>query len=293
MASGLEHYIGCIRQIPRLTPQEEAALGALCIAGDASAQKRMVEANLRLVVHVAYRFQNRGLSVDDLVAEGNIGLMRAAEKFNPGLGTFATYAVWWIRQSIKRAITRAQHIRLPENVALDVYRLMRTQRQLRLDLGREPTELELQVETEASPRAMRVFRDGTTNTVSLDAPLAVDGEGDFTLADQLAGEQPEPVSETLSLREVLGSRLQDLDAMSGEVLTLCFGLNGESPRTLRDIARHFGVSIGWIGQVRDKALARLKRKLTKYLEQNTPESESDRLQKELQALRDLAMAAAA
>lgn len=292
MVSGLEHYIGRIRQISRLTPEEEAAVGALCADGDVSAQKRMVEANLRLVVHVAYRFQNRGLSMEDLVAEGNIGLMRAAEKFNPDLGKFASYAVLLIRQCLQRAITRAQHIRLPENVALEVYRLLRAGRQLRLDLGREPTELELQVETSASPRAMQVFRDGITNTVSLDAPVSVDGDGDFTLADQIAGEPPEPVSEALSLREVLRSPLKDLDAMSRDVLTLCFGLNGEPPRTLKAIARHFGVSIGWIGQVRDKALVRLKQKLTKYLDRNTLENERDSLQKDLQALRDMAMATA-
>ena len=95
MASGFDHYIACIRQISRLTPEEEAAVGALCAAGDASAKQRMVEANLRLVVHIAYRFQNRGLSMEDMVAEGNIGLMRAAERFDPDLGTFASYAVWW------------------------------------------------------------------------------------------------------------------------------------------------------------------------------------------------------
>ena len=292
MASGLEHYIGCIRQIPRLTPQEEAAVGALCAAGDVSAQQRMVEANLRLVVHIAYRFQNRGLSMEDMIAEGNVGLMRAAERFKPDLGTFATYAGWWIRQSIQRAITRSQHIRLPENVALEVYRLMRAQRQLRLDLGREPTELELQVETEASPRAMRVFLEGITDTVSLYAPVSVDGDGDFTVADQLAGEQPEPVSETLSLVEVLRPHLNDLDPMSGKVLTLCFGLDGQPPQTLQAIARDLGVSTGWIRQLRDKALTRLRRKLAKYLERETLESERDRLQADLQALRNLALAAA-
>lgn len=293
MELGLEHYVGCIRQIPRLTPEEEATVGALCAAGDALAQQRMVEANLRLVVHVAYRFQNRGLSMEDMITEGAMGLMRAVEKFKPDLGSIATYAVWWIRQSIQRAVTRAQHIRLPENVALEVHRLARAQRQLRLDLGREPTELELQVETDASPRAMRVLRDGMTNTVSLDAPNSVDGDGDFTLADQLASEQPEPVSEALSLVEVLRPHLKDLDATSAEVLTRCFGLNGEPPQSLEAIARHFGVSHARIGQVRQKALTRLRRKLAKYLERKTGDIESDRLQKELQTLRNLALAAAA
>jgi RNA polymerase sigma factor (sigma-70 family) len=258
-----------------------------------SARQQMVEANLRLVVHTAYRFQNRGLSMDDMVAEGNIGLMRAAERFNPELGTFGSYAVWWIRQSIQRAITRARHIRLPEKVALEVYRLTQAQRQLRLDLGREPSELDLQVATEASPRAIRVFMDATINTVSLDAPLSVDGDSDFTLADQLAGEQAEPVSEALSLVEVLRPHLDDLDNMSAAVLTRCFGLNGEPSQTLEAIARDLGVSNGWIRQVRDKALTRLKQKLTKYLEQKTLESEQDRLQEDLQALRNQALAAAA
>jgi RNA polymerase sigma factor (sigma-70 family) len=252
----------------------------------------MVEANLRLVVHVAYRFQNCGLAMEDMIAEGTIGLMRAARKFKPQLGRIGTYAAWWIRQSIQRAITRAQHIRLPDYVALEVHRLARAQRQLRLELGREPTELELQVETEASPRAMRIFLDQITNTISLDAPLSVDGDGDFTLADQLSIEPPEPVTETLSLIEVLRPHLKDLDAKSRQVLALCFGLNGESPLTLEAIARNFGVSTAWIRQVRDKALLRLRRKLTKYLEQKSPESERDRLQEHLQALRNLAMAAA-
>ena len=267
-------------------------MGALCAAGDVKAQKRMVEANLRLVVHVAYRFQNCGLSMEDLIAEGSVGLMRAAERFKPDLGTIATYAVWWIRRSILRAITRSRHIRLPDNVALEVHRLGRARRQLRLDLGREPTRLELQVETEASPRAMRVFLDESTYTVSLDAPLSVDGDGDFTLADQLAGEQPEPVSETLSLVEVLRPHLADLDATSAKVLTLCFGLNGEPPQNLEAVAQVFGVSRARIAQVRDKALMRLRRKLAKYLERKTGDTESERLQKDLQALRDLALAAA-
>jgi RNA polymerase sigma factor (sigma-70 family) len=290
---GLAHYIGSIRQIPRLTPEEEAAVGALCAAGDVSAQKRMVEANLRLVVHVAYRFQNCGLAMEDLIAEGALGLMRAAERFKPDLGRIGTYAIWWIRQSIQRAIRHAQHIRLPENVAVEVHRLARAQRQLRLDLGREPTELELQVETEASPRAMRVFVDGITHTVSLDAPITADGDSDLTLADQLASEQPEPVSEALSLVEVLPLHLKDLDAMSAQVLTLYFGLNGEPPRSLEAIARKLGVSSAWIGQVRDKTLARLRQKLTKYLERKPEDTESDRLQQELQALRNQALAAAA
>jgi RNA polymerase sigma factor (sigma-70 family) len=289
----LEHYIGSIRQIPRLTPEEEAAVGALCAAGDVSAQKRMVEANLRLVVHVAYRFQNCGFAMEDLIAEGALGLMRAAERFKPDLGSIGSYAVWWIRQSIQRAIRRAQHIRLPEKVAIEVHRLARAQRQLRLDLGREPTELELQVETEASPRAMRVFLDGITHTVSLDAPITADADGDLTLADQLAGEQPEPVSEALSLVEVLRPHLEDLDATSAQVLTLCFGLNEEPPRSLDAIALQFGVSSAWIGQVRDKTLARLRHKLTKYLERKPGDTESDRLQKDLQALRNQALAVAA
>jgi RNA polymerase sigma factor (sigma-70 family) len=252
-----------------------------------------VEANLRLVVHVAYRFQNCGFAMEDLIAEGALGLMRAAERFKPDLGSIGSYAVWWIRQSIQRAIRRAQHIRLPEKVAIEVHRLARAQRQLRLDLGREPTELELQVETEASPRAMRVFLDGITHTVSLDAPITADADGDLTLADQLAGEQPEPVSEALSLVEVLRPHLEDLDATSAQVLTLCFGLNEEPPRSLDAIALQFGVSSAWIGQVRDKTLARLRHKLTKYLERKPGDTESDRLQKDLQALRNQALAVAA
>lgn len=292
VTSGLEHYLGCIRQIPRLTPQEEAEVGALCAAGDVSAQRRMVEANLRLVVHIAYRFQHLGLPMEDMIAEGALGLMRAAERFKPELGRFGTYAVWWIRQSIQRAVTRAQHIRLPQNVALEVHRLSRVQRQLRLDLEREPTELELQLETGASARAMRVFLEGITRTVSLDAPLSQDGEGDFTLADQLSEAQPEPVSEVLSLVEVLRRHLKDLSAMSAAVLTRCFGLNGEPPKTLEAVARDFGVSTARIGQLRDKALVRLNQKLRQYLEGTTLERERDRLQKDLQALRKLALAAA-
>ena len=268
-------------------------MGALCAAGDVLAQQRMVEANLRLVVHIAYRFQNRGLAMEDLIAEGAMGLMRAAERFRPELGTIGTYAGWWIQQSIQRAIRRAQHIRLPDNVAIEVHRLARTQRQLRVDLGREPTEMELQLETDASPRAMRVFLEGITHTVSLDAPLSVDGDGDLTLADQLADEQPEPASEILSLVEVLHPHLKNLDSTSVEVLTLCFGLNGEPPQSLEAIARLFGVSDAWIARIKDKALTRLRQKLTKYLEQRTLERERGRLQEELQDLRNQAMAAAA
>jgi len=290
VALGLEHYIGSIRRIPRLTPEEEAVVGAQCAAGDVSAQRRMVEANLRLVVHIAYRFQNCGLSMEDMIAEGALGLMHAAERFKPDLGSIGSYAGWWIRRSIQRAIARSRHIRLPESVAIEVHHLARAQRQLRLELGRDPTELELQVATEASPSAMRVFRQGMADTVSLDAPLTLDGEDDFTLADQLAGEQPEPTSETMSLGELLGPQLKVLDPMSVEVLSRCFGLNGEPPETLESIAQDLGFSRTRIAQVRDKALKRLKRKLTRYLEQQVPKS--DDFQREIQAFRKFLLEAA-
>jgi RNA polymerase sigma factor (sigma-70 family) len=265
-------------------------VGALCAAGDVSTQRRMVEGNLRLVVHIAYRFQHCGLSMEDLIAEGALGLMRAAERFKPDLGSIGSYAGWWIRRSIQRAIARSRHIRLPEGVAAEVHRLARTQRQLVLDLGREPTELELQLATEASPLAMRVFRQGAADTVSLDAPLTLDGEDGFTLADQLAGEQPESISETMSLVELLGPQLDDLDPMSLKVLSRCFGLNGLPPETLESIAKDLGFSRTRIAQLRDKALKRLKRKLTRYLEQQT--SERDKFQREIQAFRKQLLEAA-
>jgi RNA polymerase sigma factor (sigma-70 family) len=286
---GLEHYIGSIRQIARLTPEEEAAVGAQCAAGDVSAQMRMVEANLRLVVHIAYRFQNCGLSMEDMIAEGALGLMRAAERFNPDLGSIGSYAGWWIRRSIQRAIARSRHIRLPESVAAEVHQLARAERELRLELGRGPTELELQAATEASPQAMRVFQQGMADTISLDAPLTLDGEDDFTLADQMVGEQAEPTSEKMSLVELLGPQLKDLDPMSVEVLSRCYGLDGQPPETLESIAKDLGFSRTRIAQVRDKALKRLRRKLTKFLERQV--SEREIFQKEFQAFRKLLLEA--
>jgi len=258
-------YLAEIACIPLLTREEEQALARRVQAGDEAAKQRLVEANLRLVVQIARRYLNRGLPLPDLIEEGNLGLLRAVEKFEPQRGTrFSTYATWWIRQAVTRALAnQARTIRLPVHVELLLARYVREQSRLTQTLGRTPTAEELAQALGTSAREIAELEEVRQHPVSLDAPAG--GESSATLGDLIADRATMP-SETLADlfrdRADLASVLDDLAANERTVLRRRFGLEGDPPETLETIGQRLGLSRERVRQLEGAGLRKLRALLT-------------------------------
>ena len=258
-------YLAEIARIPLLTREEEQALARRVQAGDEAAKQRLVEANLRLVVQIARRYLNRGLPLPDLIEEGNLGLLRAVEKFEPQRGTrFSTYATWWIRQAVTRALAnQARTIRLPVHVELLLARYVREQSRLTQTLGRTPTAEELAQALGTSAREIAELEEVRQHPVSLDAPAG--GESSATLGDLIADRATMP-SETLADlfrdRADLASVLDDLAANERTVLRRRFGLEGDPPETLETIGQRLGLSRERVRQLEGAGLRKLRALLT-------------------------------
>lgn len=267
-------YLKEIGSIPMLGPEEEIEVARRMKAGDPDAKKRMVEGNLRLVVSVAKKHMNHGLSLLDLIQEGNIGLLKAAEKFDVDKGfRFSTYSTWWIRQAITRAIAdQARVIRLPVHLIESANRLRKAQRRLMEELGREPRPEELAEELDMDVRKVRELMQASRDAASLDA--AVGDEDDTTLEDFVAdtkADSPEERTMQILLREEINKLLAELKEREREVIIMRYGLNGEKPQTLEEVGEHFHVTRERIRQIEAKALKRLSnpirsRRLAGFLE---------------------------
>ena len=254
-------YLREIGKVPLLTAAEEVSLAKRIERNDPTARAALIEANLRLVVSVAKRYAGRGMAFLDLIQEGNLGLMRAVEKFDYRRGyKFSTYATWWIRQAITRAIAdQARTIRVPVHMVETINRLARVQRQLLQDLGREPTVEELALEMEVTPQRVREIQKIAQEPVSLETPVGEDDDselGDLIEDDGVAG-PAEEVSRTLR-REELWDVLGQLSERERKVLELRFGLRGEEPRTLEEVGQRFGVTRERIRQIEAKTLTKLQ-----------------------------------
>ncbi len=254
-------YLKEIGKVPLLTAEEEVSLAKRIERRDMEAKRKLIEANLRLVVSIAKRYVGRGMLFLDLIQEGNLGLIRAVEKFDYRKGyKFSTYATWWIRQAITRAIAdQARTIRIPVHMVETINKLIRVQRQLLQDMGREPTPEEIATEMGTTPAKVREILKISQEPVSLETPIGEEEDsqlGDF-IEDEDATMPVEAVSEIMQ-KEELNNVLGTLTHRERKVIELRFGLKGEHPRTLEEVGQKFGVTRERIRQIEAKTLAKLK-----------------------------------
>ena len=267
-------YLKEIGRIKLLTPEEEQEIAKKMAEGDEDARKRMSEANLRLVVSIAKRYVGRGMQLLDLIQEGNLGLMKAVEKFDYTKGyKFSTYATWWIRQSITRAIAdQARTIRIPVHMVETINKLIRVSRQLLQELGREPTPEEIAAEMNMPVERVREILKISQEPVSLETPIGEEEDshlGDFIQDDNVP--VPADAAAFTLLKEQLEEVLGTLTEREQKVLTLRFGLEDGRARTLEEVGKEFNVTRERIRQIEAKALRKLRhpsrsRKLKDYLE---------------------------
>jgi len=267
-------YLKEIGRVPLLTAEEEIELAARIEQGDEEAKRRLAEANLRLVVSIAKRYVGRGMLFLDLIQEGNLGLIKAVEKFDYRKGfKFSTYATWWIRQAITRAIAdQARTIRIPVHMVETINKLIRVTRQLVQELGREPLPEEIAAEMDISVERVREIQKISQEPVSLETPIGEEEDshlGDF-IEDQEAPAPAEAASFRL-LKEQLEEVLETLTPREEKVLRLRFGLDDGRARTLEEVGHVFGVTRERIRQIEAKALRKLRhpsrsKKLKDYLD---------------------------
>ena len=254
-------YLGAAGKVPLLTAAQEVALAKRIERHDMVAKRQMIEANLRLVVSIAKRYARGSMPLLDLIQEGNLGLIRAVEKFDYRRGyKFSTYATWWIRQGISRATAdQARTIRIPVHMVERINKLIRVQRELERDLGREPTAEEIAAEMGTTPEKVREILKISQDPVSLERPIGDEDNtqlGDF-IADEDAVEPADAVGEIME-REDVGKVLSTLTHRERKVIELRFGLKGEHPRTLEEVGQKFGVTRERIRQIEAKTLAKLR-----------------------------------
>ena len=278
LPSSVSLYLHEIAKLPLLNAKEEKLLASQVKHGSKDeaeeARRRLIVANLRLVVSIAKRYLGRGLSLMDLIQEGNLGLIRAVDKFDYRKGyKFSTYATWWIRQSITRAITnQARTIRLPAHVVDTINRLFRIRCSLTQEYGREPTEEELAAEMHTSPKKVSQIIKATKHLSSLEMPVGK--EADTSLGDLIEDKespQPAELAAKVALKEELQDVLAELPAKERRVIELRFGLGDDRNRTLEEVGQELGVTRERIRQIQGKVLGKLRhpkrsRKLHEYLE---------------------------
>jgi RNA polymerase primary sigma factor len=257
----LQLFLKDIGKVDLLTAAQEVELAKRIERGDHGAKQEMVEANLRLVVSIAKKYRNQGLPFLDLIQEGTIGLVRAAEKFDYRKGfKFSTYATWWIRQAVARALAdKARTIRMPVHVVEKLNKIVRSERKLRAELGREPTAIEIGKDLDLTGEEVEHIRRSAQTPVSLEKPVGDEDESEFGhfLTDAtlpLPDEEADITMRKETLRKILGT----LSSRERQVLELRYGLDGQHPRTLDEVGRTFNVTRERIRQIENQSLKKLR-----------------------------------
>lgn len=255
-------YLREIGQVKLLSPQEEIELAALIKAGDKKAREQMIKANLRLVVKIAHDYEGFGLPLLDLISEGNIGLMKAVERFDPSKGgKLSTYGSWWIKQSIKRALAnQSKTIRLPVHLVDKISKMRRVSMKLQEVFGREPTDEELAEEMGMSTSRVAQMRTAAIRPASLDAPIGDDDSNSYSevIADENA-DTPYEQLEDQTVTRMLQEMVTTLDDREATILRYRFGLDGGSEKTLEEVGEKFGVTRERVRQIQNIALNKLRR----------------------------------
>jgi len=264
--TGIKIYLREIGQIALLTPAQEIELAARIKKGDKEARAMMIRANLRLVVKIAHDYNNLGLPLLDLISEGNIGLMKAVERFDPAKGgKLSTYAAWWIKQSIKRALAnQSKTIRLPVHLVDKISKMRRVALQMSEELGREPTDEELAEEVGMASAKVSQLKTVSIRPASLDAPISDDDTTEF---GEIVGDEealtPFEHLRDQNLRDEVADLIAVLDEREKKIIFSRFGLDGGKPKTLEEVGRKFGVTRERIRQLQNIALMKLRRALQK------------------------------
>jgi RNA polymerase primary sigma factor len=271
---GLKRYLQEIGQFPLLTPEQEVELAGKIKKGDGAARERMINANLRLVVTIARDYANFGLPLLDLISEGNIGLTKAVERFDPTKGAkLSTYAMWWIKQALKRALAnQSKTIRLPVHLVDKVAKVRRVSLQMSDELGREPTDEELGEEIGIASEKVARLKSVGIRPASLDAPIADNDSTEFS--EVIGDDEAQTPFELLRDKNLLGEvegLLEVLDPRERKIISQRFGLDGGKAKTLEDVGKDFGITRERIRQLQNIALAKLRRALSK--KENVPEKE--------------------
>src|ERR1022692_2357825 len=264
--NGIKIYLREIGQIALLTPKDEIRLAARIKKGDKQARAEMIKANLRLVVKIAHDYSNYGLPLLDLISEGNIGLMKAVERFDPKKGgKLSTYAAWWIKQSIKRALAnQAKTIRLPVHLVDKISKMRRVSLQMSEELGREPTDAELGEEIGIASGKVSQLKTVSIRPASPDGPISDDDSTEFgeIVGDEEA-QTPFELLRDKNLRNEVGGLLDVLDDREKKIIFQRFGLDGGKPKPLEEVGKKFGVTRERIRQLQNIALSKLRRALSK------------------------------
>ncbi len=288
----LNIYLQQISTIPLITVQEEIDLAAKIKVGDEKAREKMITANLRLVVKIAQQYSNIGLSLLDLINEGNIGLMKAVERFDPSKGgKLSTYASWWIKQSIKRALAnQSKTIRLPVHMVDRVTQMRRTSAELSERLGRDPTDEELASEMNLPVTRISHLKAVSKKPASLDSPLGEDENS--TLGELVPDEKAVNPFEKLQSKSLIGDVnlvLSQLDPREADIIRLRFGLEGRDPLTLEEVGAKVGVTRERIRQLQEQALRQLRKNMASFEKQRTTEEieEERKIEERAKILKDI------
>ena len=264
--TAIKLYLREIGQVKLLTPQEEITLAARIKKGDRKARELMIKANLRLVVKIARDYEGIGLPLLDLISEGNIGLMKAVERFDPAKGgKLSTYGSWWIKQSIKRALAnQSKTIRLPVHLVDKISKMRRTSMRLQEDLGREPTDEELGEELGITSSRVAQMRTAAIRPASLDAPIGDDDSNNFAeVVQDEAADTPYEQLEEKTVTRMLQELVKTLDSREATILRSRFGLDGGTQKTLEEVGQKFGVTRERVRQIQNIALKKLRKMIEK------------------------------